>query len=239
MKVLIVENNFFIAQSIVLTLKSFGYQPIEPVETYTDALNTIKEHQPDLAILDIELSSKRSGIDLANTISDNHPNLPFIFLTAKTEKEILNQAKFANPNSILIKPFHAEALYATIEVVLYQHSNKNAPKLTHNIQKQDHLFIKQKDGYVKVNFIDILFIKSDGVYMDVLTTNQTTYTDRSSVNNYLNKLNQDFIQIHRSYIVNIKHVKKIMDSSYVNINDKFLPIGRKYKNTLLKKLNIL
>lgn len=237
MKILIVEDEFFIAQSIVLAIKSYNYTPLEPVDNYESALNVIKQDCPDLAILDIELFGHKTGLDLAKTIRKEHPELPFIILTGKANKETIHMAKYVNPSSILIKPFHTNGLYAAIELAFHSHNSIQLPTIDQPT-KSSHTFIKEKNGLVKIMHEDILYIKSDGVYMDIKTIDQKTYTDRSSVKDYLDKLDDNFIRIHRGYIINLNHLEKIIDLSHVSIQNEYIPIGRKYKHPLFSKLEI-
>lgn len=239
MRILIVEDEFFIAQSIVIAVKSYNYTPLEPVDTYDKAIYAIEHQAPDLCIFDIELSGSKTGLDLAKTVKEKHPHLPYIILTGKTSKKTIHLAKYVNPASILIKPFHSEGLFASIELAFHNHNSKDTstPSLQ-NTTHQDFLFIKQKDGLIKIKHQDIIYIKSDGVYMDVKTTDNKIFTDRSSIDNYLNKLDDRFIRIHRSFIINLDYLEKIVESTHVSIQGEFIPIGRKFKQFLFTKLDI-
>ena len=241
MKILIVEDDVVTAQYIYIALQSFKYSPLTPVSSYQNAIDAINEHKPDLGIFDIELAGYKTGIDLANFVNQKY-TMPFIFLTSKTDKEMIDKVKVSNPHSILIKPFQPDELYATIELITYQYFEKENPRIPNTeyaSEKNKFIFIKQKEGYVKINYTDILYLKSDGVYMDIITNKSTkAYIIRGTIESYLSKLNSDFMRIHRSYIINTAHVEKVLDSTYVLINNEHLPIGRKYRNMLLHKLNI-
>ncbi len=239
MKILIVEDDVVTAQYIYMALQSFKYLPLTPVSSYQTAIEAIDKHKPDLGIFDIELAGYKTGIDLANFVNQKY-TMPFIFLTSKTDKEMIDQVKVSNPHSILIKPFQPDELYATIELITYQHFQKEKPNIiTESSSKNKFIFIKQKEGHIKVNYTNILYLKSDGVYIDIITNQSSkAYIIRGTIESYLNKLNSDFMRIHRSYIINTAHVEKVLDSTYILINNEHLPIGRKYRNALLHKLNI-
>jgi DNA-binding LytR/AlgR family response regulator len=57
------------------------------------------------------------------------------------------------------------------------------------------------------------------------------------LNEISEKLNSNFVRIHRSYIVNINHINKIT-SNAVQISETTISIGKKYKENLLKKMNL-
>lgn len=88
-KVLIVEDEVIIADNIRDTLKNLDYNVFEPAINFTEAIETIKSEKPDIAILDVQLSDKKTGIDLAKVISEQY-NFPFIFLTSNSDDSILN-----------------------------------------------------------------------------------------------------------------------------------------------------
>ncbi len=250
MKILIVQNDNNIAQSISQTLTYFGYTPLEPITNYLDALVSIEKHNPDLVILGVKLAGKKDGIDLAHSINENY-QIPFIFLTVLSIKEIINSIKQTNPFAILIKPFQAAELFATIELSIYKYTQK---KITQTIQPRsiipakpevndplyinNALFIKQKEGHIKLKHKNILYIKSDGVYLDIVTTENKTYIIRSTIDGFKQKLNSDFFKIHRSYVVNTTHIEKIIDFEYLLVQDKNIPIGRKYKHQFMELVNI-
>ena len=91
-KILVVEDEIIIADNLCDTLEELGYETIEPALNYTEALIQIKNEQPDIAILDIELGGSKTGIDLAQKIKDEY-DFPFIFLTSNSDPLTLNKAK--------------------------------------------------------------------------------------------------------------------------------------------------
>ena len=78
-KVGIVENDMIIAQGIADALTQLGYAATEPAVSYTEALEMIARERPDILLLDIRLSGRKDGIDLAWKIREDY-NLPLFFL---------------------------------------------------------------------------------------------------------------------------------------------------------------
>ena len=122
-KILVVEDEILIADNICKTLKNLGYETLEPAINYTEAMLTIKKEQPDFAILDINLSGKKTGIHIAQQIRSLY-NFPFVFLTANSDLATLNLAKEVLPNGYLIKPFSKEELFTSIEIALHNFSKE-------------------------------------------------------------------------------------------------------------------
>jgi CheY-like chemotaxis protein len=113
-KIGIVEDEMIIAETIALTLEKLGYAVVGKVGTYADALEMVKVHQPDLVLLDINLGSKKDGIDLATEIKDRFA-IPIIFLTANADANTVNRAKDIHPIAYIVKPFSSTDLFSAIE----------------------------------------------------------------------------------------------------------------------------
>ena len=236
-KIVVVEDEIIIADNICEALIELGYNVAEPSITFTEALDTIQEFKPDLAMLDIRLSGKKDGIDIAQIIKEKY-NIPYIFLTSNTDADTLERAKKVAPAAYLVKPFSKEELYTSIEIALANFElqvQKNDSNLATPLKQA--LFIKQKQLFIKVKFEDILFIKSDHVYIEIFSTDNHKFLVRGSLNDYILKLDSNFAQIHRGYIINLQHISAI-DQDYVKIEKHSVPIGKNYKEEFLRKINI-
>lgn len=228
-KVLVVEDEIIIADNICDTLNNLGFKALEPAMTYTDAITLIEEQKPNIAILDIQLGGKRTGIDLARKINNDY-FFPFIFLTSNADKVTLNEAKKVMPSAYLIKPFSKEELYTTIEIVLNNFLRKDEQIL------DNALFVKSKGALVKVAFDEILYLKSEHVYIEIVLKSKKKYVVRGSLNDFIKKLNDKFIQVHRSYIVNISYVQEI-DGNSLTIYGENIPFSKKYKESIFNRLS--
>lgn len=237
-KILVVEDELLIADNISNTLTDLGYSVLEPVINYTEAVNAIDLYNPDIAILDINLSGFKSGIDLAHLINEKY-NFPFIFLTSNTDKETIDVAKKVSPPAYLVKPFTQEELYSAIEIALYNYSTKTNQENTKkdNLLINNSLFFKDRGVYVKVKFEEILYIKSDHVYVEIVLLNDKKYVVRLGLNDILEKTSNKFIRVHRSYIVNTDYIDEIQSSKLI-VNEVEIPLGKKYKDDVLKKVNL-
>lgn len=234
---MVVEDEIIIADNICSALRGLGYETLEPALSYGEALETIKNEKPDIAILDIYLSGTKTGIDIAKKIRDFY-DFPFIFLTANSDIATLNLAKEVLPTAYLIKPFSKPELFTSIEIALHNFS-KGVGKIDDNkVIIKDSLFIKEKGVYNKIIFDDILYLKSAHVYIEIIHTNNHKLLIRTSLNDIISKLDQNFIRIHRGYIVNVKYIEQIMTKS-IKIKDVILPIGKKYHDELINKINFL
>lgn len=123
-KILIVEDEVIIADTLAMLLSQMGYEVPEPVLNYDGAVVSLTKESFDLAIIDINLQTSKSGIDLANWIRKSERPIPFIFLTSNTDNQSLNLALEAEPVGYLVKPYQKETLYSMIELGLRRNIQK-------------------------------------------------------------------------------------------------------------------
>ena len=121
--ILIVEDEFAVADHLSRILTSFGYQCLEPVGDFTSAREVLCTQSPDIAILDIHLGGKLTGIDLGQYLYDHHA-IPFLYLTAFGDDDTIEKAKLTKPSGYLMKPFKKQDLKPAIEIAL---SNYHSP----------------------------------------------------------------------------------------------------------------
>lgn len=231
-KIAVVEDEIIIADNICESLEALGYNVLEPAISFTEGKELIDAEQPDIAILDINLSGRKDGVDLALYIKETH-DIPFIFLTAHADKATVERAKIVNPPAYLIKPFTKEELYSAIEVALFNH--QQAKLLQEDSEQKPYIFIKQKNYFLKLKLEDILFLKSDHVYLEIHMVDKEKYVLRESLADFESKLNTDFIRIHRSYIVNFQHID-LVDTNIIQVASNKLPLSKQFRPILLEKI---
>ncbi|RLD77758.1 MAG: DNA-binding response regulator [Bacteroidetes bacterium] len=236
-KIVVVEDEIVIADNICEILTDLGYDVAEPAISYSEALQTINEHKPDLAIIDINLRGKKDGIDIAQTLKSDYC-FPYIFLTSNTDKRTVDRAKKVTPSAYLVKPFSKDELYTAIEIAISNFEKKTAESDLNDITTLNQsLFIKQKKLFIKIKFEDILYIKSDHVYVEILSNDNHKFLVRGSLNEYISKLDSNFVRIHRGYIINLMHIT-VIDQDYVEIGNQKVPIGKNYREELLQRINV-
>lgn len=230
-KIGIVEDDEIIAQTIVHSLTKLGYEPLSPAYTFREGLELIENNEVDIFLLDINLNAEKTGIDLGKALREKNRK-PFIYLTSETNKNTIDCAIETSPSAYLVKPFKKEDLYSAIEVSIMNSRNKTKLSLPTKSDAKS-LFIKQKQAYVKLIVGEIKYIKSEHVYLLIYTKDEKSYLVRGSLKEFISKLDDSFIRIHKSYIVN-----KVFIESYsrldLTLNNQKLPIGEKYFESFIK-----
>jgi|GEM_PF-453780 PAS domain S-box-containing protein len=122
LKIMIVEDELIVAKDIQRILKKLGYEAFEPFAQGKKALDAIEKLNPDLIMLDINLkSSEMDGIQVAEQIHQ-HYHIPFIYLTAFSDKATLDRAKQTEPYAYIIKPFEEADIRTAVEIAYYKYT---------------------------------------------------------------------------------------------------------------------
>ena len=98
-------------------LTSLGYDVLFVSDSGEKVLEIIKNNQPDLILMDVELKGKLNGLDTARIIREEH-NIHIVFLTAFEDETTLNKIGELSPDGYLVKPFEDEHLENTLKRVL-------------------------------------------------------------------------------------------------------------------------
>lgn len=246
-KILIVEDNVIIADDMQSMLEEIGYEIVDNVIVYEQAIEVLKNHQVDLVLIDIILASDKTGIDLGKHIRESY-DIPFIFVTSNSDRATVENAKTVQPNGYLVKPFEQQDLYTSIEIALsnFEPGKKSksadvgdevaAEGFTSNSVLKDSIFVKKQHLYYRIYFKDIHFIKADNVYLEV-NTKDKKFLVRSPLKTYLEKLPRNkFYRAHKSYIVNVDHIDGI-NTRDILINGNLIPISKDFKEFIISAMN--
>lgn len=117
-KILIVEDEFIVANDLRLTLERAGYIVCGIADSVNEAREIIKKEQPSLVLLDIHLKGKQDGIYLAKELKEH--NIGFVFLSANSNQQTLEEAKATEPYGFLIKPYREKDLLVTLDIARYR-----------------------------------------------------------------------------------------------------------------------
>lgn len=121
-KILIVENEFIIADVLANILKTAEYEVCGIADSVKEALDMVAEFHPEFVLLDIYLKGKLTGIDLAHQLTEM--NIPFIYISANSNQKILEAAKVTNPYGFVIKPFREKDVLIALDIAVYRHENR-------------------------------------------------------------------------------------------------------------------
>ncbi len=198
------------------------------------AFEVLKNKPIDLVFLDIQMP-ELTGIEFMKSLQ----NPPLVVFTTAYRNYAI-EAFDLDVLDYLLKPISFNRFLKAINKFYNRREGKpeEAPKnlnVAHG-QEQDHIFVKKNKTMVKVFFYDILYIESMKDYVKIHTPEEIHFV-KHQISTLESELpDGEFIRVHKSYIIPIAKVTTISPKS-VGIGELKIPIGRNYKEYVLKKLN--
>lgn len=116
LSVLIVEDEFIIAEDMRRTLLHCGYKVFGVAYSYDQAISLLANGRPDMVLLDITLDNVQSGLVLGKMLS-HELQIPYVYVTSHADPGTMKEARYTRPSGYLVKPFRREAIVNMIEVV--------------------------------------------------------------------------------------------------------------------------
>lgn len=214
-------NNLDKTINKIILRKDFNAQVGFKSTKVSEVLDYMKDNKVDVLFLDIQLKSDTNGIDIAEKIRATNKNIYFIFTTGHLEYAFL--AFQVKAFDYIPKPITTERLEKTLV------------RLFEDIDFSSSNFISlNSKTYINQN--DIYYIKRDGMKL-VFKTKSNVYETYSSFNKVSDKLSNNFVRCHKSYVVNINNISHI-DANTLFFNDEAKCfIGPKYKNNFMEVIN--
>jgi DNA-binding LytR/AlgR family response regulator len=190
------------------------------------AASFLKDQQIDLLLLDIHMP-KLSGIEFLKTIKD--PPMA-IFTTAYSEYAL--EGYSLDIIDYLMKPVSFDRFLRAVQKASDFYALKHKAKTV----DQEYFFIKCDSKYERINFSELLFIESLQNYVVIHTAERKyiTYLTLSAVEEQLPQ--QQFMKIHKSYLIALNKVKAIEGNEVVLQNNHHIPISRALKDEVMNRI---
>ncbi|WP_424494874.1 LytR/AlgR family response regulator transcription factor [Salinimicrobium sp. GXAS 041] len=212
---------------------------VESFQRPEDALRYLNHHE-DIALIFLDVSMPGfNGFEFIQTLK----TVPAIILVTAHKDHAVTAFEYDNVVDYLLKPVTGERLRKAVEKASRHYrdnqisQNELGRKQNEYTEGQD-LYIQNDKKLVKIDIRDILLIEAKGNYI-LIKTSSGNYITYSSLKNIESKLPSNiFIRIHRSFLINFSKIVDIQDNS-VLINKEVVPVSRRYKPSLLKRLNKL
>ncbi|MFN2396553.1 MAG: LytR/AlgR family response regulator transcription factor [Bacteroidales bacterium] len=184
-----------------------------------DALEYLRNNHVDLVFLDIHLP-KLSGIDFLSVLNKK----TFVIITTAFPDYAL-QGYELEVVDYLLKPFSFERF---LKAVLKVERLAESTSISTESKIPESILIKAGYDFIKIKFDDITHIQADGDYSHIFCKKKK-YHVSYSLKYWKDKLPvSQFIQVHRSYIVNLQLVDKT-SANQIEMEDAKLPLGRVFK----------
>lgn len=206
---------------------------LELINTYNAAIEAnwfLNNNDVDLVFLDINLPDI-SGLDFIKTIK----NTPAIIMTTAYPEYAVSSFELETIVDYLVKPFSFDRFIKAVKKAEGKAKNNSD---TIEDTSDETLFLNVDKTLHKIRVKDIIYLESDRNYI-TLTTVKGKFSFIDALKNWIEKLPSDcFLQVHKSYVINQKFVDKISGNE-VFVDGNKIPIGRSFKQNMLKQLKIV
>jgi DNA-binding LytR/AlgR family response regulator len=197
------------------------------------AMDDLQAGKIDLFFLDIQMPDI-SGLDFLRSLEKK----PYVILTTAYEEYALEGFEL-EVTDYLLKPFSFDRFLKAVNKVSNDMQEKQTqPKSNNNKTETDfkdnYLIIRADRKFYKINYEDLIYVEGQKAYVTFHSENKKKITALASLKELEEKLPSDqFIRIHKSYIVSIKKIDAL-EGNQIELMGEKLPIGKNYRKEVAK-----
>lgn len=192
---------------------------VQKIDTFSD-MNLFYEEIKDgkyydVIFMDIDWKQEKTGIDFAAELQKYSPNSQIVYVTAYTMEYVEDVfLKTSNLSGFLKKPVKKEQL------------EKNLEKIMRRWQEVDgKLLIRQKGSVVAIPLKEILYLESRLHKVNIVLRDES-YLCNEQLSAIKPKLNEQFLEIHKSYLVNMEYIQELRTSEVALNNGTILSVSK-------------
>ncbi|WP_299252707.1 LytTR family DNA-binding domain-containing protein [uncultured Aquimarina sp.] len=227
---LIADDEPIARQIIENYIKEIPYlEVVSACKNAFEVMTFLQENNVDLLFLDINMP-KLSGISLLKTMQQK----PQVIITTAYPEYAVEGFELSVAD-YLLKPFSLERFIQAV-IKVQQRLNNNTNNVI--VEKEDtikSIYVKSDKKIIKLDLDSINYVEAYGNYIKIYT-DQMILTP-TTLSDFAEKLSNDFIRIHKSFIVNFNKLKLIDGNQMVLKNDSKLPISKSYRKLVLNKID--
>lgn len=202
----------------------------------------IKEHQPDIVFLDIEMP-KHSGLQIVDFFEPHEMNFQIIFVTAYNDYAI--QAFKLSAVDYILKPVDILELKTAIEKAKKNIESKSINNRLDDLKRVfqqlslNKMVLEVPKGILFVSHDDIILFEADGMHTKVYMKNNESQLICKPMKHFVDQLEGKpiFYKPHRSFLVNLKYIKELSKKDGFHLimeNNKTIPIAKEKKDEFLQ-----
>ena len=205
-----------------------NYEIVATSSNAMDAFGYLGQNEVDLLLLDIEMP-ELNGLEMYRSLK-NPPEL--ILITAHRDYAV--EGFEVNAIDYLMKPVSFSRLLKALQRFEYHHTVSGS---TSDPSSPNHLFVTVDRIKKRIDLENIVYVEGLKDYVQIQATNEKIIT-RQTMTDMEQQLPSDmFLRIHRSFIINIDKIKTVSYDE-ITVGNETLPVGRTYRNDVMRKLNI-
>jgi DNA-binding response OmpR family regulator len=242
--VLIVDDEDVWARNLQLNLQDFGFKIAGVISTAEGALYAFENTKFDIALLDIHLEKRNSGIELGKLLNTKYKK-PFIFVTASYDTHGRREAAEAFPSAYLTKPVNSSSLFIAIQNAIHNFRSQHTPQAAVvNYERTTSFFVKEQGDYKEIDWSGIAYLSSQmGITKLFNATDHTEYPIRSSLYNALRyiipaNMQHLFLQLNDTDAVQLAHITG-REENTISTAFRDFEVHRDYSEAVNNTLDVL
>ncbi len=197
---------------------------------YTSAVEALNdlEQGVDLIFLDIEMPGM-SGMEFLKQLQDP----PMVIVTTSKVDYALDAIEHSVVD-YMVKPFTLARFYKAVAKAKERHDANGSKQES----RPDHIYVKSDSKLIKIDLEKVLYIEALADYVFFHLAEERIIVHSTMKNLEARLASYNFSRVHRSFIVNLDRIQLIEDLN-IKINNRHIPIGASYKDSFIKRLNLL
>lgn len=242
LKTIVVDDEKPSREALATYIRDFcpDMEIVAECDSVKSAYQSILKHSPQLLFLDIEMPNG-NGFDLLQLFKN--PEFKVIFVTAFSDYAI--RAFRFSATDYLLKPVKVDELIEAVEKVrkelLSSSGNQNLITLLEGLRQPANnyskLVVPSPKGYSVIDTSDIIMGQADGYMTHFYLLGSTKISSTKILKHYEEIFNQQLIRVHRSFMVNLAHVKGYTHFGEILLAENLsCPLGDTYKLQFLELL---
>jgi DNA-binding LytR/AlgR family response regulator len=224
-------------------LQALGYQRVFIAGTLEESIELLHSEAIMACLICLNDSdAQQQGLKLGGIIREQGVNVSMIFLTKLYDEALYMLCRPLQPSAFLNKELSAFKLKIALDQAFLHHFNEEQSLSDQKDElplRPAPLFFKTAKGYISVPVKNIYYFYSNQKITHV-RTEQHTYDTQVQLQMLEENLGDQFIRIHKSYMINISYIEAIQpNESSVMIGGETLPIGYAYRKSFFNRIKLL
>lgn len=239
LKTIVVDDEKPSREALTTYIRDFcpGIEIVAECDSVKSAYKAILEHHPQLVFLDIEMPNG-NGFDLLQLFKN--PSFKVVFVTAFSDYAL--RAFRCSATDYLLKPVKVDELIEAVDKAKQEYlsgsDNQNLVSLMESLNQKDpkpkKLVIPNNKGFVVINTSDIIMCQADGYITHFYLLGKNKITSTKILKYYEEIFDHQLIRVHRSYMVNLAHIKGYTHQGEIILSDDLsCPLGDTYKQQFI------
>ena len=242
-KAIIVDNNSSAIKALsnILTENFLQVEVLATSKTIPDAVEKINLHKPNVVFMEVEMP-EYSGFDLYSFFNKQEQNFKIVFITNHPEYALKAFENFII--DYILKPVRVEDIARALNKLSVHQLEFNGEKNNYReiaVLHEKKLLLQTADVIFVVKHDDIIFFHAEGSYTKVYTIShgELNISKKLIEFEFLETIGP-FFRSHRSYIININHIKKVDKRDYLITmsNDKTVFLTYDKRQHLLDRIMV-